>query len=368
MQVQNKISSMLNLPPMDTGGLEDTKNKEAKSSSLKDSVLVKNQAYELDLSAFKEEGFASEFGFRIDESGFFDQRLNLAARLPSDYKIDLANLKAIKAKLPKEADLMHTLNSYFVSISSINEDFLRGGELNKEEISKLTAGFSSHEKLAKLYKTQDELELAKSTNKALAPLNLHNNITDFHFQNAQSHTAKDELLKPFIKEDGSVMKSGLYLNFIRNDLADKNKRADFFKEPLDLDKSIGNFKDFLAAKPEDFLDKSDFNMSFDLYLYMNSVDKSKLDDDKLELLHTQYLSYKNTKLDELKDKSQLYDEYILKTKEFLKNVHEDFKANIDEDLLAKVDASMIRANDRFIKQRTTEIKMNETIKAYMSFF
>lgn len=369
MKVENKVASMLNLPSMES--------KEAPASAAGEGVArqtqkkdleLKNSFYELDLKDVpKKQDFASEFGFRTDEKGFFDERFNMAARIPKSYKIDLANVRAISAQLDG-GELMHTINSYFVSISSINSQFKENNVLQKGDISKLVAGFSSDTKLTKLYKDDESLQKALLQNKNLASLNLHNNITSFHFDKALSNSAKDPLLKPFIKSDGSIEGTGLLLNFIREDLSAKKAQAKFFKEPLNLDFSVQNFKEFIDKGSESFLEKNNSkSMSFDLFLYMNSVDKNTLDADKLDVLYDQYKGYKSREnMKEFMSESSIYTDYINEKKPELEGIRKDFLKDNDEENLKKVDEDIKKGNEHYIKQKSTELRMEKAIKAYIA--
>lgn len=48
-----------------------------------------------------EASYASEFGFRINEQGFFEKDLNKTAALPLDYDINIKSIREISKQLIK---------------------------------------------------------------------------------------------------------------------------------------------------------------------------------------------------------------------------------------------------------------------------
>ncbi len=77
--------------------------------------------------------YASEFGFRINEEGFFDKDLNKIANIPESYDINIKSVRSIAKELAKQdenlnynkIDLPYLLNSYHSSLKSINSEFLQ---------------------------------------------------------------------------------------------------------------------------------------------------------------------------------------------------------------------------------------------------
>lgn len=360
MEVKNQANPLSLANQGTNQNVENNSSLNQTKKSLINNLGLDNTAYKLDLSSFdKENEFKSEFGYRVDEKGFFDERFNMAARLPSGYKMEINNIKSIKAML-SDKDLFHTLNSYFNLLSSINPSFKENSSLSHEEAKKLVAGFSSSDSLDTLYQNDAKLKHALSQNKNLLSMNLYNNITSFHFDKAFKSNANDKLIKPFLNTDGSIQKAGLLLNFIRHDLASKNAKTG------DLDAKINDFKQMLKDDNKQFITKQNKpSMSFDLYLYINSMDKNKMNEDKLELAFKQYQDFaKQKNMDNFMNESVLWGDYLSDRTNFLDKIKQDFKP--DESLI-KIDENISNQNKRFIKQRHTELSMQKAIKAYISF-
>ncbi|EOH3779863.1 hypothetical protein ACL6XS_001319, partial [Campylobacter jejuni] len=121
--------------------------------------------------------YASEFGFRINEEGFFDKDLNKIANIPESYDINIKSVRSIAKELAKQdenlnynkIDLPYLLNSYHSSLKSINSEFLQDDNayLSRDLISKLSSGFSTDNgefvgQISRIYNNQEEIDLALS--------------------------------------------------------------------------------------------------------------------------------------------------------------------------------------------------------------
>ncbi|MFK0459182.1 hypothetical protein ACISOH_05555, partial [Campylobacter jejuni] len=139
--------------------------------------------------------YASEFGFRINEEGFFDKDLNKIANIPESYDINIKSVRSIAKELAKQdenlnynkIDLPYLLNSYHSSLKSINSEFLQDDNayLSRYLISKLSSGFSIDNgeflgQISRIYNNQEEIYLALSNTTTLNTLMLVINITIFN--------------------------------------------------------------------------------------------------------------------------------------------------------------------------------------------
>ncbi|ECR2099949.1 hypothetical protein F0M95_08740, partial [Campylobacter jejuni] len=106
----------------------------------------------------------------------------------------------------------------------------------------------------------------------------------------------NEILKPYLTKNAEVSKSGLLMNFIYHDIKTQNeKEFNFFMKPATLElSSHQNLQKILKGETdiEDYIKKeNEKKMSFDLYLYVNGVDKKTSTQDKLSVFFQQYINY-----------------------------------------------------------------------------
>ncbi|EAH6207143.1 hypothetical protein I6Q26_001601, partial [Campylobacter jejuni] len=275
--------------------------------------------------------YASEFGFRINEEGFFDKDLNKIANIPESYDINIKSVRSIAKELAKQdenlnynkIDLPYLLNSYHSSLKSINSEFLQDDNayLSRDLISKLSSGFSTDNgeflgQISRIYNNQEEIDLALSNITNLNTLMLDNKITNFHFDKAIENTSSNEILKPYLTKNAEVSKSGLLMNFIYHDIKTQNeKEFNFFMKPATLElSSHQNLQKILKGETdiEDYIKKeNEKKMSFDLYLYVNGVDKKTSTQDKLSVFFQQYINYqKDMDLREFANSSSIFQIYI----------------------------------------------------------
>lgn len=264
---------------------------------IKDSKALDQEGNENSLEQlsyiFNNTTYASEFGFRINEEGFFDKDLNKIANIPESYNINIKSVRSIAKELAKQdenlnynkIDLPYLLNSYHSSLKSINSEFLQDDNayLSRDLISKLSSGFSTDNgeflgQISRIYNNQEEIDLALSNITNLNTLMLDNKITNFHFDKAIENTSSNEILKPYLTKNAEVSKSGLLMNFIYHDIKTQNeKEFNFFMKPATLElSSHQNLRKILKGETdiEDYIKKeNEKKMSFDLYLYVNGVDK-----------------------------------------------------------------------------------------------
>lgn len=329
--------------------------------------------------------FSSEFGYRVDEQGIFEKSLNKAANLPQSYDINLKSVQSIAKEFIKNdsslsfsrIDLPQVLNAYHSALKSVESEFSTADNslLSRHEISKLNQGFSTKSgefngQIARIYTDAQDLSKAQALNKDLNPLVLDNKIVNFHFDSAINNTATNELIKPYLSENGEVSKAGLFMNFIHKDLVARNERVDFFIEPVSLNLAshtrLYDMIDGKASFDEYIKNENKKIMSFDLYLYVNGVNKQSADNEKLSLLYQQYLNYhKNININEFATTSSIYKDYADELNARFDTLKEDF-LNQDKDILARANESRNTSIQSFFDERKRMANLNKITKSYMS--
>ncbi len=356
----------------------------------KDLTKVLSLQDELDFSAFKESKstYASEFGFRTDENGFFEKDLNQVANLPQSYEINIKSVRSIAKEFMKQEesinynkmDLPSMLNRYYSSLKSLNAEFQSQDNalLSRDAISKLTGGYSTSNgdflgAIHRIYQNNGEIEKAKEQNKGLNVLMLDNKIIDFGFDKALKNTSNNEVLKPYLTKDGAVFKSGLLMNFIYQDLKNKNEEEfSFFMKPVSLDLNAHKkFYELLdgGENLEDFLKQNnEQKMSFDLYLYVNGIDKNTTSKDKLSVFFQQYINYeKDLDLREFTNSSSIFELYTQKIKQEFEAIKEDYNTQ-NKDLQRMQEASFKRdvSIDVFLNRRQRQMSLNKILNSYLN--
>ena len=332
--------------------------------------------------------YASEFGFRIDERGFFDKELNQIANLPESYAINIKSIRGIAKELMKQEqsinynrmDLPYMLNRYYSSLKSLNAEFQtqENENLSRNIISGLTQAYSTNNgdflgEINRIYQNKEELDRAKTQNKSLNTLMLDNKIVDFGFDKALTNTSNNEILKPYLTREGAVSKSGLLVNFIYQDLKEKNEsQLQFFMKPASLDlNSHKKLYEILDGKEnvEDFLKKNnEQRMSFDLYLYVNGVDKNTTSQDKLSVFFQQYINYeKDLDLREFTNSSSIFELYTQKIKQEFEEIKQDYKAqNYDKERLEDANLKRDSSIENFLNRRQRQMSLNKILNAYLN--
>ena len=338
------------------------------------------------LSVFN--SYASEFSFRIDENGFFEKDLNKIANIPLSYDINIKSVRQIAKELISQnenlnynkIDLPYLLNSYHSSLKAVNSEFSQDNNenLSRDKISKLSAGFSTQSgeflgEISRIYGTSSELEQAFSQNKALNTLMLDNKITSFGFDKALNNTSNNEILKPYITKNSEVSKAGLLMNFIYQDIKTNNENElNFFMKPVNLDfSSHQNLQKILKNEMnvEDFLkENNEKKMSFDLYLYVNGVDKKTSSKEKLSILFQQYVNYqKDMNLKEFADSSSIFQLYTNQIKDDFAELKKDFNSQTsDKERLIDINESRNFSLNEFLSRRQKQANLNKILNSYMS--
>ncbi|EIR9414387.1 hypothetical protein LXS38_001352 [Campylobacter coli] len=337
---------------------------------------------------FNTTSYASEFSFRIDEKGFFEKDLNKIANIPESYNINIKSVRNIAKELTRQdatlnynkIDLPYLLNSYYSSLKSVNLEFSENdnANLSRDMISKFATGFSTENgeflgKISRIYNNQEELNSALNKTLSLNTLMLDNKITNFHFDRALNNTSSNEILKPYLTKNAEVSKSGLLMNFIYHDIKTQNdNELNFFMKPASLDLNAHtNFKKILRGEMDikDYIkQQNEQKMSFDLYLYVNGVDKKTASQDKLSVFFQQYVNYqKDMDLREFANSSSIFQIYIDENHSEFNSLKEEYQSQ-NKDLEKLDNANNMRSSsiENFLDRRQKQANLNKILNSYLS--
>ncbi|EAI6720841.1 hypothetical protein ACY3C4_001416 [Campylobacter coli] len=337
---------------------------------------------------FNTTSYASEFSFRIDEKGFFEKDLNKIANIPESYNINIKSVRNIAKELTRQdatlnynkIDLPYLLNSYYSSLKSINLEFSENdnANLSRDMISKFATGFSTENgeflgKISRIYNNQEELNSALNKTLSLNTLMLDNKITNFHFDRALNNTSSNEILKPYLTKNAEVSKSGLLMNFIYHDIKTQNdNELNFFMKPASLDLNAHtNFQKILRGEMDikDYIkQQNEQKMSFDLYLYVNGVDKKTASQDKLSVFFQQYVNYqKDMDLREFANSSSIFQIYIDENHSEFNSLKEEYQSQ-NKDLEKLDNANNMRSSsiENFLDRRQKQANLNKILNSYLS--
>ncbi|EAK4564766.1 hypothetical protein CYB09_08770, partial [Campylobacter coli] len=332
---------------------------------------------------FNTTSYASEFSFRIDEKGFFEKDLNKIANIPESYNINIKSVRNIAKELTRQdatlnynkIDLPYLLNSYYSSLKSVNLEFSENdnANLSRDMISKFATGFSTENgeflgKISRIYNNQEELNSALNKTLSLNTLMLDNKITNFHFDRALNNTSSNEILKPYLTKNAEVSKSGLLMNFIYHDIKTQNdNELNFFMKPASLDLNAHtNFQKILRGEMDikDYIkQQNEQKMSFDLYLYVNGVDKKTASQDKLSVFFQQYVNYqKDMDLREFANSSSIFQIYIDENHSEFNSLKEEYQSQ-NKDLEKLDNANNMRSSsiENFLDRRQKQANLNKIL-------
>lgn len=337
---------------------------------------------------FNTTSYASEFSFRIDEKGFFEKDLNKIANIPESYNINIKSVRNIAKELTRQdatlnynkIDLPYLLDSYYSSLKSVNLEFSENdnANLSRDMISKFATGFSTENgeflgKISRIYNNQEELNSALNKTLSLNTLMLDNKITNFHFDRALNNTSSNEILKPYLTKNAEVSKSGLLMNFIYHDIKTQNdNELNFFMKPASLDLNAHtNFQKILRGEMDikDYIkQQNEQKMSFDLYLYVNGVDKKTASQDKLSVFFQQYVNYqKDMDLREFANSSSIFQIYIDENHSEFNSLKEEYQSQ-NKDLEKLDNANNMRSSsiENFLDRRQKQANLNKILNSYLS--
>lgn len=331
--------------------------------------------------------YASEFGFRIDENGNFEKDLNKISNIPDSYDINIKSVRLISKQLLKQdenlnynkIDLPNILNKYYSSMKALNFDFAKddNANLSRNEISNLNQGFSTksgefNDDIIRVYQNQEQLNNAKKQLITLNTLMLDNKIIDFGFDKAINNTSNNDIIKPYLNRNFEVSKSGLLMNFIYQDIKSNDERnANFFMNPVQLDfKAHENLYKILNndLSLDDYVKQNnEEKMSFDLYLYVNGVDKNTTSYDKLSVFFQQYINYqKDMNLKEFANSSSIYKLYFDGISSDFNKIKENYENNFDNEQLKKVNQIRNNSVDFFLERRKKQASLNKILNSYIN--
>ncbi|KAA6227841.1 hypothetical protein FMM58_07775 [Campylobacter sp. LR291e] len=327
------------------------------------------------------QNYASEFGFRIDDNGFFEKELNKLANIPNNYDINIKSIRLITKEIASKqdninyahVDLPQLLNKYHNALSAVNDEFNSNDEslFNRSQINSLAQGFSTSNgdfmgDIQRIYNNKNELNKVLEKQNSLNTLMLDNKIINFHFDKAVNDTSNNEILKPYLNKSGQISKSGLLMNFIYQDIKEANKNELSF-----LSEYNGHEKLYKILQGEEDIEEyvkknNEEQMSFDLYLYVNSVDKNSASKEQLSSLYNQYLAYsKDLDIKEFADSSSTYQIYINGVKSEFKSLKDEYNAQ-DKEKLEQISLQRQNAQEKFIYRRQRQASVGKVLKAYYS--
>lgn len=327
--------------------------------------------------------YKSEFGFRTDEQGIFEKELNKAANLPQSYDINIKSVQSIAKELAAQGeraqnDIPQLLNRYFSVLRAVESEFGTNdnANLSRNEITELNQGFSTQNgrfdsEIIRVYNNAGELRQARLDNKNLNPLGLDNKITDFGFNTSITNTADNEFIKPYLTKNGEVSKAGLLMNFIYEDIKSAGGSNLLLVDALSL--NFTSHEDFYSMLDDEnslrnFVNESNKeSMSFDLYLYVNGINKEIISDKTLLAFYQQYLSYeKSVNMEEFIRSSSTYQLYMQILMGQFNSIKQDFATQNDSEALAVANEMRLKSLENFTTGRKKQADLNTIIKAYKS--
>ncbi|MBK1971785.1 hypothetical protein [Campylobacter sp. TTU_617] len=336
---------------------------------------------------FTQTTYPSEFGFRINEQGFFSEDLNKISHIPQSYQIHIKSVRSIAKEMVKQdenlnynqIDLPYILNSYYSSLKALNPEFKENNNdnLSRDEISKLMQGFSTDNgnllgQVNRVYENQEMLNSALDKNKNLNTLMLDNKIINFHFDKAINNTSSNEIIKPYLNKNSEVSKSGLLANFIYQDIKNKNEeQLNFFMKPINLDfNSHRNLYKILEGDGsiEDYIkENNEKKMSFDLYLYVNGVDKNTISKEKLSVFFQQYINYqKDMDLREFANSSSIFKIYTDSLIEEFNTLKQEYQNQNNNENLSLINQEKTQSFNYFLKHRERQANLNKVLYSYIN--
>ncbi|MBK1993362.1 hypothetical protein FSE90_03705 [Campylobacter novaezeelandiae] len=336
---------------------------------------------------FTQTTYPSEFGFRINEQGFFSEDLNRISRIPETYQIHIKSARSIAKEMVRQdenlnynqIDLPYILNSYYSSLKAVNQNFGENdnNSLSRDEISKLMQGFSTDNgnllgQVNRIYENQEVLNLTLDKNKNLNTLMLDNKIINFHFDKAINNTSSNDIIKPYLSKNSEVSKSGLLVNFIYQDIKSKNEEEiNFFMKPISLDlNSHKNLYKILEGKEsiEDYIkENNEKKMSFDLYLYVNGVDKNTISKEKLSVFFQQYINYqKDMDLREFANSSSIFKIYTDSLVKEFDTLKQEYQNQNNNKNLFQINQEKTQSFNYFLKHRERQANLNKILYSYIN--
>ncbi|MFR4831182.1 MAG: hypothetical protein ACLUBN_07950, partial [Campylobacter upsaliensis] len=118
-------------------------------------------------------------------------------------------------------------------------------------------------------------------------------------------------------------------------------------------------------KTEDFIkDNNEEKMSFDLYLYVNGVDKKTTSQDKLSVFFQQYINYqKEMNLREFANSSSIFKLYSDGVREDFESMARDFKSQNEN--LENINLQRAKEAENFLERRQKIANFNKIVSSYL---
>lgn len=346
-------------------------------------VSATKNARELDVSTTSYEqdlykSYRIEFGFEVNEQGILNKNFNRIANIPQSYDINVKSLQSLaKVSGVGASEMPSLVNRYYSTLSAVESEFSTDDNamLSRDEIMSLNQGFSTKSgefdsEISRVYEGLNQLNQARLDNKRFNTLGLDNKIIDFNFNSTISNTANNEIIKPYINQNGDVSKAGLLMNFA---YADTNASSSNFLFLDAINLSFANHQQFYAMLGDErqfasFLNaQNTAHQSFDLYLYMNGVDKDRISDDKLMTLYQRYLGESKFKnMQEFVSSSSIYQAYSQILLGQFNQISADVAAQSEPEAMSAANEMRLKSIESFANSRKRQANLETIIKAYKS--
>lgn len=326
------------------------------------------------------QSYPTEFGFRMNERGVLDSSFNRAANIPQSYEINVRSLQAISKELSTQGnqatqiDMPQLVNRYYSTLRAVESEFSTADNafMSRAEREGLNQGFSTQtgefdSDISRVYAGRMQLNQAKIDNKNFNTLGLNNEIIDFGFDNVLSN---GDFIKPYLNQNGDISKSGLLMNFAYTDTKGSGTNL-LFLDAMNL--SFASHQQFYEMMGDEGSFRSFINaqntqtQSFDLYLYMNGVDKTKISDDKLLTLYQRYLGEaKSANMEQFMRTSSVYQLYTQALLGQFNQVQNDIAAQSDGEMVGVANELRLKSLESFANSRKKQANLETIIKSYKS--
>lgn len=326
------------------------------------------------------QSYPTEFGFRMNERGVLDSSFNRVANIPQSYEINVRSLQAISKELSTQGnqatqiDMPQLVNRYYSTLRAVESEFSTADNafMSRAERDGLNQGFSTQtgefdSDISRVYAGRMQLNQAKIDNKNFNTLGLNNEIIDFGFDNVLSN---GDFIKPYLNQNGDISKSGLLMNFAYTDTKGSGTNL-LFLDAMNL--SFASHQQFYEMMGDEGSFRSFINaqntqtQSFDLYLYMNGVDKTKISDDKLLTLYQRYLGEaKSANMEQFMRTSSVYQLYTQALLGQFNQVQSDIAVQSDGEAMGAANELRLKSLESFANSRKKQANLETIIKSYKS--
>ena len=121
-------------------------------------------------------------------------------------------------------------------------------------------------------------------------------------------------------------------------------------------------------KVDDYINENNKEkMSFDLYLYINGVDKNTTSEDKLSVFFQQYINYQHSiNMQEFANSSSIYELYIGQVDKYFQNLKNDFNTKSENIDLEKINSQKENLDMQFLEHRKKQASINKILHSYLN--